>query len=63
MDAKVEPHRARSVTYAIRRNYKKKTAKLKKGGEQLQSESERENKTRGNFLFLVPVHYIFKFGF
>ena len=30
MDAKIEPHRARSVTYAILRNYKKKTAELKK---------------------------------
>ena len=30
MYAKIEPHRARSVTYAILRNYKKKTAELKK---------------------------------
>ena len=30
MDAKIEPHRGRSVTYAIWRNYKKKTAELKK---------------------------------
>ena len=29
MDAKIEPHRARSVTYAIWRNYKKKAAELK----------------------------------
>ena len=28
MDAKIEPHRARSVTYAILRNYKKKTKNL-----------------------------------
>ena len=33
MDAKIEPHRARSITYAILRNYKKKTAKLKKIGD------------------------------
>ena len=30
MYAKIEPHRARSVTYAMLRNYKKKTAELKK---------------------------------
>ena len=30
MYAKIEPHRARSITYAILRNYKKKTAELKK---------------------------------
>ena len=30
MYAKIELHRARSVTYAILRNYKKKTAELKK---------------------------------
>ena len=30
MDAKIEPHWVRSVTYAIWRNYKKKTAELKK---------------------------------
>ena len=30
MYAKIEPHRARSVTYAMLRNYKKKTAVLKK---------------------------------
>ena len=30
MDTKIEPHRARSITYVIRRNYKKKTAELKK---------------------------------
>ena len=29
MYAKIEPHRARSVTYAMLRNYKKKTAELK----------------------------------
>ena len=28
MDAKIEPHWARSVTYATLRNYKKKTAEL-----------------------------------
>ena len=28
MDAKIEPHRVRSITYAIWRNYKKKTAEL-----------------------------------
>ena len=30
MYAKIEPHRAHCVTYAILRNYKKKTAELKK---------------------------------
>ena len=30
MYAKIEPHRARRVTYAMLRNYKKKTAELKK---------------------------------
>ena len=30
MYAKIEPHRARSVTYVILKNYKKKTAELKK---------------------------------
>ena len=30
MYAKIEPHRARSVAYAMLRNYKKKTAELKK---------------------------------
>ena len=29
MYAKIEPHRARSVTYAMLRNYKKKTAELR----------------------------------
>ena len=35
MYAKIEPHRARSVTYTMLRNYKKKTAELKKNSDKI----------------------------